>query len=58
MSISKSLVGFALLAMVVAGAAERFDYLVRNKFFAGFAGDKQALTEAMKVCEAVLAENA
>lgn len=57
MSISKSLVGFALLAMVVAGA-ERFDYVVRNKFFAGFAGDKQALAEAMKICEDILAENA
>ena len=58
MSISKSLAGFALLAMVVAGATERFDYVVRNKFFAGFAGDREALAEAMKVCEAVLAENA
>src|SRR6476661_8296888 len=58
MSMRKSLVCFAVIAMVVAGAAERFDYVVRNKFFAGFAGDKQALAEAMKICEDVLAQNA
>jgi tetratricopeptide (TPR) repeat protein len=44
------------LAAVVFGA-ERFDHQVRNKFFAGFAGDTEALAEAMKICESVLAEN-
>ena len=36
---------------------ERFDLLVRNDFFAGFTGDKEALDRAMKMCEQVLAKN-
>ena len=30
---------------------ERFDYKVRNYFFAGFAGDTASLEKAMKLCE-------
>ncbi len=42
-----------------AGSAsrERFDFLVRADFFAGFAGDQAALERGMKVCEAALAKN-
>jgi tetratricopeptide (TPR) repeat protein len=37
--------------------AERFDYLVRADFFAGFDGDREALDRAMKLCEQTLAGN-
>jgi hypothetical protein len=47
-----SLVGFAVLS-----AQPRFDYLVRNDFFAGFGGDGAALDRGMKACEQVLAQN-
>jgi tetratricopeptide (TPR) repeat protein len=36
-------------------AGERFDHLVRNDFFAGFAGDSEALARGLKKTEAVLA---
>lgn len=36
---------------------ERFDFLVRADFFAGFAGDQAALDRGMKVCEDTLAKN-
>lgn len=35
---------------------ERFDFLVRSDFFAGFAGDQAALERGMKVCEETLAQ--
>ena len=38
-------------------AAERFDHKVRQDFFAGFAGNTEALARAMKICEEVLAAN-
>lgn len=31
--------------------SERFDFQVRNDFFAGFAGDRDALARGMKTCE-------
>jgi tetratricopeptide (TPR) repeat protein len=37
--------------------SERFDMVVRNDFFAGFAGDKEALGRAMKTSESILREN-
>ena len=37
--------------------ADRFDYLVRNDFFAGIAGDRARLDRGMKVCEEILAGN-
>ncbi len=43
---------------VAAGAAERFDLQVRDDFFAGFSGDKEALARAMKTCEDALKEDA
>jgi tetratricopeptide (TPR) repeat protein len=36
---------------------ERFDFLVRADFFAGFAGDQAALERGMKVCDDTLAKN-
>jgi len=49
---------FALLA--TAGmliGQERFDYKVRNYFFAGFSGDQASLEKGMKICEDLLAAN-
>ncbi len=47
-------------ALILAGAAlvaaqVRFDYKVRNDFFAGFAGDAASLAKAMEVCDDILA---
>jgi hypothetical protein len=39
------------------GQPERFDLRVRNDFFAGFSGDRQALDRGMKACEEDLAKN-
>lgn len=38
-------------------ARERFDFLVRADFFAGFEGDQAALERGMKTCEERLAKN-
>jgi tetratricopeptide (TPR) repeat protein len=46
------LVGFCALA-----AEPRFDFKVREDFFAGFTGNGPALERAMKTCEEVLAKN-
>ncbi|MBZ5724934.1 MAG: hypothetical protein LAP87_08050 [Acidobacteriia bacterium] len=47
--------------LLVAGAAlfaqERFDNVVRDDFFAGFAGNREALERGMKKCEGILAAN-
>ena len=40
-----------------APAAERFDYVVRDDFFAGLRGDSARLERAMKVCEDLLAKD-
>jgi hypothetical protein len=50
------------LTMTAAGVAhaqavQRFDYLVREDMFRGFAGDNAALERAMALCETRLAEN-
>lgn len=37
--------------------AERFDLLVREDLFAGFAGDAEALDRGLKVCDDTLAKN-
>jgi tetratricopeptide (TPR) repeat protein len=40
-----------------APSANRFDHLVREDFFAGLAGDREALARAIKTCEDALARN-
>src|SRR5579862_9491448 len=45
------------LAVLGLAAQERFDMRVRNDFFAGFAGNQEALDRAMKICEEELARN-
>jgi len=49
------------LTLLLAGAAllmaQRFDTVVRNDFFSGFAGNREALERGMKTCENVLAKN-
>src|ERR1700730_2888656 len=45
---------FAVLVLIGGGllfAQNRFDYKVRNYFFAGFAGDAASLEKGMKMCE-------
>jgi hypothetical protein len=44
-----------ILGAGILGSQERFDYKVRNYFFAGLAGDSTLLQKGMKVCEAILA---
>ncbi len=52
---------FKFAAVVLIGASgflmsqERFDYQVRNYFFAGFAGDTASLEKGIKICEDTLA---
>ena len=48
------LIGF-LSTLRPAPAQQRFDLKVRNDFFAGFAGDKDALARGMKACEDAMA---
>jgi tetratricopeptide (TPR) repeat protein len=44
-------------AQTPTASRERFDYLVRADFFAGFAGDQAAFERGMKVCSDTLAKN-
>ena len=44
-------------AALAQGRPERFDYAVRNDFFAGFSGNQEAFQRAMKTTEGVLAQN-
>lgn len=54
---------FKFAAVVLIGASgflmsqERFDYKVRNYFFAGFAGDTASLEKGVKICEDTLASD-
>src|SRR2546421_9015191 len=52
----KSMVSLALASAIFI-QADRFDMRVREDFFAGLAGDKAAMTRAMKLCEDRLKEN-
>jgi len=54
---SRLLVSVTIGAAAVAAGAERFDYLVRADFFAGFGGDRAAFDRAMKTCQDALASN-
>ena len=65
MKLFKNVVAAGGLAIAVLGLAvaqdridqARFDFRVRTDFFAGFAGNEQALARAMKICEEELAKN-
>lgn len=50
---------FAAIVLVVGTgflmSQDRFDYRVRNYFFAGFSGDTASLEKGMKICEDALA---
>ena len=54
---SVTVFGLGLAVLGLAAAQERFDMRVRNDFFAGFAGNQEALDRAMKLCEDELARN-
>ncbi len=45
----------AVATIVLAQEPVRFDHKVREMFFAGFAGDKEAMAKGMKISEATLA---
>jgi hypothetical protein len=45
------------LVAALAVAQDRFDFKVRNYFFAGYTGDSAALAKGMKICEDLLAAN-
>jgi len=47
----------AILAGGLLIAQDRFDFKVRNYFFAGFAGDAASLDKGMKICEDALASD-
>jgi tetratricopeptide (TPR) repeat protein len=53
----KKLTVVTLLAAGILASQDRFDFKVRNYFFAGFAGSAASLEKGMKICENVLAEN-
>lgn len=48
---------FALSGFLAAQTEERFDYQVRNDFFAGFAGDAKALERGLAKTGKILSEN-
>ena len=45
------LAALALMGCSLTLAQDRFDFKVRNYFFAGFAGDAPSLEKGMKICE-------
>lgn len=47
----------AVFELVVPLQAQRFDYVVRADFFAGFSGDEARFQKAMAACEVILAED-
>jgi tetratricopeptide (TPR) repeat protein len=53
----KKLTVVTLLAAGILACQDRFDYKVRNYFFAGFSGNSASLEKGMKICETMLAEN-
>jgi tetratricopeptide (TPR) repeat protein len=57
MRTTNQLILAASLTLAVGLAADRFDHVVRNDFFLGFAGNEAALDRAMKTTEETLAEN-
>jgi tetratricopeptide (TPR) repeat protein len=58
MKLQKTTIAAAMI--LTAGALlsqDRFDYKVRNYFFAGLAGDAASLEKGMKICESILASD-
>jgi tetratricopeptide (TPR) repeat protein len=51
------LIVLSLASFSALSAQPRFDFLVRNDFFAGFSGDAAALDRGMKACEQILAQS-
>jgi len=57
---TKNIASIAALAFLTAGLAvaqERYDMIVRQDFFAGFAGNEEALQRGMKATEETLAKD-
>jgi hypothetical protein len=51
------LMGFLTTLRSAPAQEPRFDMKVREDFFSGYAGDREALTRGMKACEDTLAKN-
>ena len=59
-AITVGIIALGMWALPAGGQekkSDRFDHVVRNDFFAGFGGDKEALGRAMKAAEETLREN-
>ncbi len=52
-----TLAAVAILSAGVLLSQDRFDFQVRNYFFAGLAGDRASLDKGMKICENILASD-
>ena len=52
-----TLAAVMILTAGVLLSQDRFDFKVRNYFFAGLAGDKASLEKGMKICEDILAKD-
>jgi hypothetical protein len=50
----RTLIALTLLGGLILLGQERFDFKVRNLFFAGLAGDAASLQKGMKICEDIL----
>ncbi|MBL8222740.1 MAG: hypothetical protein JNL62_26105, partial [Bryobacterales bacterium] len=48
---------FGFGSALLSAPPDRFDHLVRNDFFAGFAGDEAALERALRVSGETIANN-
>jgi len=58
MKIQKTtLAALAILSTGVLLSQDRFDFKVRNYFFAGLAGDQASLDKGMKICEGILSKD-
>jgi hypothetical protein len=60
MTTTKRITGIAALLLLMTGLVwgqQRFDMIVREDFFAGFAGNKEAFARAMRTTEDVLAKD-
>lgn len=53
----RTLAAVAILSAGVLLSQDRFDFTVRNYFFAGLAGDRASLDKGMKICEGILAKD-
>jgi tetratricopeptide (TPR) repeat protein len=49
--------GISFTASILSGQVDRFDHKVRDDFFAGFSGNREAFARAMKAAEETIHQN-